>query len=129
MELTATYKHKKDPVEVTLGSKVKYNLAIYNEGRLLNEQIKELQLSKDDANDDINRAYADINETKNNMFRSFLDNESLTEEDKKYKAKLEKFQENVKNDLRIDELTEKRKEYDKAGVIAGKIKAVAGEED
>ena len=83
-------------------------------GRLLNEQIKELQLSKDDANDDINRAYADINETKNNMFRSFLDNESLTEEDKKYKAKLEKFQENVKNDLRIDELTEKRKEYDKA---------------
>lgn len=83
-------------------------------GRLLNEQIKELQLSKDDANDDINRAYADINATKNEILSSFSDNESLTEEDKKYKAKLEKFQENVKNDLRIDELTEKRKEYDKA---------------
>lgn len=83
-------------------------------GRLLNEQIKELQLSKDDANDDINRAYADINATKNEILSSFSDNESLTEEDKKYKAKLEKFQENVRNDLRIDELTEKRKEYDKA---------------
>lgn len=93
-------------------------------GRLLNEQIKELQLSKDDAKDDINRAYADINETKNNMFRSFLDNESLTEEDKKYKAKLEKFQENVKNDLRIEELTEKRKEYEKAeGTFHSYVKA------
>ena len=31
-ELTATYKHRKDPVEVQTGDKVIYNITIYNEG-------------------------------------------------------------------------------------------------
>ena len=32
-ELTATYKHRKDPVKVSTGDKVIYNITIYNEGQ------------------------------------------------------------------------------------------------
>ena len=83
-------------------------------GNLLGEEIEALQNRIEDAEDDINRAYATVNSSQNRMLRSFSNKEPVTEEDKQNRDKLEKVQENVNNELMIEDLKDKKQVYAKA---------------